>query len=78
MWVADKSDDKLYAYEWPQMTRHETLDIPLDPGNDHPGNIWSDGAHIWVFDRSRKSVVRLQPGQRCPSAVPGNPSGPEK
>ena len=52
MWVADESDEKLYAYvlasgERVRNKEFRTLD---DAGNDEPEGIWSDGTTMWVAD----------------------------
>ena len=54
MWVADSSDDKLYAYELETRYRDSDKDFnTLDPaGNESPQGIWSDTATMWVADSS--------------------------
>ena len=52
MWVADESDEKLYAYDLASGQRaadndFETLDAA---GNGSPEGIWSDGTTMWVAD----------------------------
>ena len=52
MWVADRVDGKLYAYNMLTRPRNDARDFnTLDAaGNDHPTGIWSDGKTIWVAD----------------------------
>ena len=54
LWVADSSDDKLYAYELETRYRDSDKDFnTLDPaGNESPQGIWSDTATMWVADSS--------------------------
>ncbi len=52
MWVADSSDDKLYAYRMSNMARAPSRDFNtlIAAGNDRPTGIWSDGETMWVAD----------------------------
>ena len=50
LWVADRSDTKLYAYKMSDKTRDLTKDIALDTDNSSPEGIWSDGVTLWVVD----------------------------
>ena len=52
MWVADLSDEKLYAYDLTSRERVPDKDFnTLDAaGNDSPTGIWSDGTTMWVAD----------------------------
>ena len=52
MWVADDSDDKIYAYDMATKGRVPSLDIDTlaAAGNTTPAGIWSDGDTMWVLD----------------------------
>ncbi len=52
MWVADGTDDKLYAYNLSTSVRDPARDFnTLDAaGNNKPTDIWLDGATMWVAD----------------------------
>ncbi len=52
MWVADDSNDKIYAYDLTTGERTSDSDIDTldDAGNDKPGGLWSDGTTMWVSD----------------------------
>ena len=50
-WVADSTDDKLYAYNT-DGTRDSAKDFDtlVAAGNNSPRGIWSDGTTMWVVD----------------------------
>ena len=52
MWVADETDEKLYAYDLASGARVPGKDFDsLDAaGNGDPEGIWSDGTTMWVVD----------------------------
>ena len=62
MWVADGTDDKIYAYNMPQgsgfpgtatvsdFARNPANDFALEDGFVGPSGIWSDGITMWVAD----------------------------
>ena len=52
MWVADTSDDKLYAYSMSDKTHDPSKDFILTAENTDPSGIWSDGTTMWVADTS--------------------------
>ena len=58
IWVADSSDDKLYAYALYGGTRQDgtgdttNREFALHSENSDPWGIWSDGTTIWVADRT--------------------------
>ena len=58
MWVADGTDDKIYAYNWPDGGRDSTKDFNTltAAGNAQPGDIWSDGTTMWVVDQTDHKV----------------------
>ena len=58
MWVADSSDDKIYAYNLSTKARDSDKDFDTldDAGNDSPEGIWSDGTTMWVADSSDEKI----------------------
>ena len=62
MWVSDYVDKKLYAYNLDSKARVEQpagtyfQDRTLDPDNDTPHDIWSDGPTIWVSNDTPNSL----------------------
>ena len=52
MWVADRDDDKIYAYNLATKARDSSKDFNtlIAAGNIDPINIWSDGTTMWVGD----------------------------
>ena len=50
MWVADSTDNTLYAYTISSGSRDSSEDISLDSANTNPAGIWSDDTTIWVVD----------------------------
>ena len=50
IWVADRSETKLFAYQLQNMARLSAQDIELSSGNSSPTGIWSDGLTMWVAD----------------------------
>ncbi len=52
LWVADASDNKLYAYDLATKQRDPAKDFDTlhDAGNRRPTGIWSDGTTMWVAD----------------------------
>ena len=50
IWVADASDNKLYAHTLVNGARHTGNDIALHSDNGDPTGIWSDGTTVWVAD----------------------------
>ena len=63
MWVADYSDDKIYAYNLSTKARDSAKDFNtlVAAGNDSPRGIWSDGTTMWVADDGDRQDLRLQP-----------------
>ena len=51
MWVGDRTDLKLYAYDLSNGVRDAARDIALDPENARFYDFWSDGTTMWVPDR---------------------------
>ena len=69
MWVANNSDNKLYAFDQKTGERWEIGDIPLVTGNATPRGVWGDENTIWVVDGNASSpkvfaYYRPQPGPR--------------
>ena len=60
-WVADPTDDKLYAYNT-DGTRDRSNDFnTLDgAGNNFPTGIWSDGTTMWVADWTDSKIYAYQ------------------
>ena len=58
MWVADWSDEKIYAYSMSNKGRVSSKDFDTldDAGNDNPEGIWSDGTTMWVVDSSDAKI----------------------
>ena len=58
MWVADYSDDKIYAYNLSTKARDSAKDFNTldDAGNDNPRGIWSDDTTMWVADYSDDKI----------------------
>ena len=52
MWVADFTDDKLYAYQTSDGSRDSNKDFNTlsAAGNNSPIDIWSNGTTMWVAD----------------------------
>ncbi len=52
MWVSDRIDKKIYAYNMITKERDEDKDFNTlnDAGNKSPSGIWSDGTTMWVVD----------------------------
>ena len=57
MWVADRSDDKIYAYNT-DGTRDSAEDFNtlFAAGNAHSFGIWSDGTTMWVADTATDKI----------------------
>ena len=58
VWVADETDDKLYAYDMKTKARvaDKDFDTPAAAGNNHLAGIWSDSDTMWVADYSDARV----------------------
>ncbi|MBC6411120.1 MAG: cadherin repeat domain-containing protein, partial [Ekhidna sp.] len=48
MWVADRIDDKIYAYNLADGMRQESKEFSLHADNGNPRGIWSDETTMWV------------------------------
>ena len=63
MWVADKSDAKVYAYDLATGRQDVTrefalLDVPGIVSNTNPSGIWSDGTTMWVANEADPDIGR--------------------
>ena len=63
MWVADKSDAKVYAYDLATGRQDVTreFDLLVVPGivsNTNPSGIWSDGTTMWVANEADPAIGR--------------------
>ena len=58
MWVADHSDDKIYAYSLDTSARIADRDIDAlgTAGNTSPKGIWSNGSIMWVADNGTRRM----------------------
>ena len=58
MWVADKIDAKLYAYDMASRARVSAKEFNTlsGAGNHFPEGIWSDGTTMWVTDRHDNKI----------------------
>ena len=58
MWVADWTDEKIYAYDMATKARDPDKDFNtlLAAGNNSPWGIWSDGITMWVADYSDEKI----------------------
>ena len=56
MWVVDRRDDKVYAYNLAEKQRDagKDFDSLSDRGGRGPQGIWSDGTTMWVADVDQK------------------------
>ena len=52
MWVVDRHDNKIYAYNLDTGQRDAGMDFDIlnDAGSHSPQDIWSDGTTMWVAD----------------------------
>ncbi len=58
LWVVDKDDAKIYAFDMADKTRKPTEDFEtLDADNDNPSGISSDGATMWVMQLGGQSLL---------------------
>ena len=56
MWVCDRADVKLYAYDMISKARRPADDFVLHPNNSDARGIWSDGITMWVGDADDKRI----------------------
>ena len=69
MWVADYSDDKIYAYNISNKARVSSKDFDTLEGakNDHPRGIWSDRTTMWVADYSDEKIYAYRAPEMAPA-----------
>ena len=67
MWVADATDDKLYAYDLFSKARVPGKDFDglKAAGNEDPSGIWSDGTTMWVADHEDDKIYAYLTGSRA-------------
>ena len=58
MWVADFTDEKLYAYQMSDGSRDSDKDFNTlsAAGNNAPNGIWSDSTTMWVIDSDDEKI----------------------
>ena len=65
MWVVDRFDQRLYAYNMADYSRNAERDIVLPRGYTQAADIWSDGETLWVANDAVAFVVPIV-GTRLP------------
>ena len=55
MWVVDKSDTNLYAYQMSDQSRDSNKDISVSAAS-YPRGIWSNGVTMWVADEGDDKI----------------------
>ena len=53
VWVSDRTNGKLYAYNKSTHARDPGKDITLDSANTTANYVWSDGTTMWVVDHTK-------------------------
>lgn len=60
VWVADNTDNKIYAYhsyrKFASRNDNQDFNTLIAAGNVDPAGIWSDGATMWVSDRNDDKI----------------------
>ena len=56
MWVADRTDNKVYAYKMSDKSNDSTKEFNLDSDNTLPAGLWSDGTTMWVLDNGLDKI----------------------
>ena len=76
MWVADYSDDKIYAYNLSTKARDSSKDFDTleDADNDHAAGIWSDGTTMWVADSSDDKIYAYNAPETAVSNMNRSPT----
>ena len=82
VWIVDRADDRLYAYEVSGGTRQDTSEITLHADNAHATGVWSDGTTVWVGDYVDRKLYAYalaggarQPTRDITTASGNNPTG---
>ncbi len=73
MWVADRSDAKIYAYNMRTKGRDTSKDFDTlrDAGNTSPWGIWSDGTTMWVVDSVKDRIFSYNMPSRMDATLRG-------
>ena len=68
MWVIDRDNPSLHAYDLATMARDPAKDVTLDALNNYASGVWSDGNLVWVSDYVHERIYAydLDTGQRRP------------
>ena len=71
MWVADRDDDKLYAYNVATKARDAAKDFTTlsAAGNEDPYGLWSDGTTLWVADHADGKLYAYKMSDRSRDAA---------
>ena len=64
LWVADRFDDKLYAYTLATGARDADKDFDLAEETNSPSGLWSDGTTLYVLSNSKIYAYTLATGTR--------------
>ena len=82
MWVIDRDNPSLHAYDLATMVRDPAKDVTLDALNNYASGVWSDGDLVWVSDYVHERIYAydLDTGQRRPdrevTALTMSPTAP--
>ena len=82
MWVIDRDNPSLHAYDLATMARDPAKDVTLDALNNYASGVWSDGDLVWVSDYVHERIYAydLDTGQRRPdrevTALTMSPTSP--
>ena len=73
MWVVDRSDAKIYAYNSLTKAHDPSRDFDTlrDAGNTSPWGIWSDGTTMWVVDSVKNRIFSYNMPNRVDAALSG-------
>ncbi len=71
MWVADATNDKLYAYKMSDKSRDASKDFNTlsAAGNNDPRGIWSNGTTMWVADEIDKKLYAYKMSDKSRDAA---------
>ena len=86
IFVVDKDDTYVYAYNTTDGTRLRDEEFDLANGNGHPWGIWGQGTHVWisdindkmlyVYERNPNSSTHGDRNQELEIRLPGNNGQP--
>ena len=73
MWVVDRSDAKIYAYNSLTKAHDPSRDFDTlrDAGNTSPWGIWSDGTTMWVVDSVKNRIFSYNMPSRVDATLKG-------